>query len=113
MPIRVTGRIAPFVDGAFKVVEAGDLGGAYIKEVSATGLVTYQDTSDVEQTVQLSVGSGASVTSGTADPTGGAAGDAYIQVDASNVIQSLWRNVSGTWTEYTLPRGRRRGYAVR
>ena len=50
-------------------------------------------------------GTGASITSGTADPTGGAAGDAYIQVDASDVVQSLWRNVSGTWTEFTLPAG--------
>ena len=50
-------------------------------------------------------GSGASITSGTADPTGGSAGDAYLQVDASNVLQSVWRNVSGTWTEYALPSG--------
>ena len=50
-------------------------------------------------------GTGASITSGTADPSGGAAGDAYIQVDASNVVQSIWRNISGTWTEFTIPAG--------
>ena len=50
-------------------------------------------------------GTGAAITAGTADPTGGSDGDAYFQVDASSVVQSLWRNASGTWTEYTLPAG--------
>ena len=50
-------------------------------------------------------GTGAAITAGTADPTGGADGDAYFQVDSSSVVQSLWRNASGTWTEYTLPTG--------
>ena len=101
----VIGPIVPKVAGAFKVVASGDLGDIFVKSVSATGLVTYQDSSGDEQTLQLSTGSGSSVTSGTADPTGGAAGDAYIQVNASNVVQSLWQNVAGTWTEYTLPAG--------
>lgn len=48
-------------------------------------------------------GGGAAITAGTADPTGGSDGDAYIQVDASDVVQSLWRNDSGTWNEYTIP----------
>ena len=48
-------------------------------------------------------GTGATITAGTADPTGGSAGDAYIQVDASDNVQSIWRNAAGTWTEYTIP----------
>ena len=58
--------------------------------------------------VQLSgggSGSGASITAGTADPTGGSAGDAYFQVNSSSEVTSLWRNASGTWTEYILPAG--------
>ena len=55
--------------------------------------------------VQLSGGGGggATITAGTTDPTGGASGDAHIQVDASDEVQSLWRNGSGTWEEYTIP----------
>ena len=56
MPVRVIGRIAPFTDGAFKVVEAGDLGGLFVKSVTAAGLVTYQDANGVEQTRQLAGG---------------------------------------------------------
>ena len=48
---------------------------------------------------------GATITSGQADPSGGVDGDAYIQVDGSSVIQSLWRNNSGTWEEFTIPAG--------
>ena len=48
-------------------------------------------------------GSGSSLTVGTTDPTGGSSGDAYVQVDASNEVQSIWRNNSGTWAEYTIP----------
>ena len=48
-------------------------------------------------------GAGSSITSGTADPTGGAAGDAYVQVDVSDEIQSIWLNEAGTWAEYTIP----------
>ena len=55
---------------------------------------------------------GATITSGTADPAGGSAGDAYIQVDASSVIQSIWRNVAGTWTEYTLPAAAAGGFTL-
>ena len=48
---------------------------------------------------------GSTTTSGTADPSGGNAGDSYYQVNASNVIQSLWLNIAGTWTEFTLATG--------
>ena len=96
MPVRVIGRIAPFTDGAFKVVNAGDLGGLFVKSVSPDGLITYQDASGDEQTAQLaSATGGATVTSGTADPTGGSSGDAYIQVDGSDEVQSIWRNNAG------------------
>ena len=50
-------------------------------------------------------GTGAAITAGTADPTGGSGGDAYLQVNSSNVLQSVWRNASGTWTEYGLASG--------
>ena len=96
------GPIRPRVAGAFKIVESGDLGGVFVKSVTADGLVTYQDASDDEQTAQLSVGSGGSASAGTADPTGGSAGDVYLQVDSSDVLQSLWLNELGTWAEYTL-----------
>ena len=48
MPVRVIGRIAPFTDDAFKVVNAGDLGGLFVKSVSPDGLITYQDASGHE-----------------------------------------------------------------
>ena len=51
------------------------------------------------------LGGGASITVGTADPTGGAGGDIHIQVNATDVVQSIWRNNSGTWGEYTIPAG--------
>ena len=54
---------------------------------------------------QIGGAGGATVTSGTADPTGGAGGDQYLQVNASNVVESIWLNVSGTWSEFTLPSG--------
>ena len=62
-------------------------------------------TSWTKITGQSGPGGGSSFTSGTTDPTGGADGDLYIQIDASNVIQSIWNNISGTWTEYSLPSG--------
>ena len=100
----VIGPVRPKVAGAFKVVGVGDLGGVFVKSVTADGLVTYQDSSDAEQTTQLSTASGGgSFSAGTADPAGGAAGDAYLQVSASAVLQSVWLNESGTWTEYALP----------
>ena len=102
----VIGPVRPKVAGAFKVVAAADLGGLFVKSVTAAGLITYQDSSGDEQTAQLaSASGGATVTVGTADPTGGSDGDAYIQVDGSDVIQSIWRNNSGTWEEYTVPAG--------
>ena len=51
----------------------------------------------------VTLGGGATITSGTEDPSGGSDGDAYIQIDDSDVVQSLWRNNSGTWDEYTVP----------
>ena len=46
MPVRVIGRIAPFTDGAFKVVEVEDLGGLLVKSISVSGAVVYQDSND-------------------------------------------------------------------
>ena len=113
MPVRVIGRIAPFTDGAFKVVNAGDLGGVFIKSITAGGLVTYQDSSDVEQTVQLSTAAGGgSFSAGTADPAGGAAGDAYLQVSAANVVQSIWLNEAGYVGGIHIAGGRHRRHAL-
>ena len=47
-------------------------------------------------------GSGATFTSGTADPTGGAAGDIYYQVTDDDELVAVWWNVSGAWTEYNI-----------
>ena len=80
------------------------LTGEFVKSVSSTGLVTFQDSLGVEDTSQLDEG-GADIGVGTADPTGGSSGDAYLQVDASNILQSTWRNAAGTWIEYTVPQG--------
>ena len=43
----------------------------------------------------------ASWSNGMADPTGGAAGDGYLQFNASNVLTAVWLNVAGTWAGYT------------
>ena len=58
-------------------------------------------------TDQTGTGGGLSLTAGTANPTGGSDGDAYLQVDTSvpAEIQAIWRNVSNTWTPYALPVG--------
>ena len=58
-------------------------------------------------TDQTGTGGGLSLTAGTANPTGGSDGDAYLQVDTSvpAEIQAIWRNVSSTWTPYALPAG--------
>ena len=96
MPVRVIGRIAPFTDGAFKVVEAGDLGGMFVKSVSATGLVTYQDASGDEQTAQLSGGSGGfTLRTGSAAPAAslGASGDWYLRTSNGQ----FYEKVSTTW----------------
>ena len=59
-------------------------------------------------TDQTGTGSGASITAGTANPSGGSDGDAYFQVDITTPIPNvtvLWRNATGTWTPYNLPTG--------
>lgn len=48
---------------------------------------------------------GISFTVGTADPTGGSPGDLYIKVNGSNVIQSIHRRGSTSWSSFTLPTG--------
>ena len=84
---------------------ASDLGGAYVISITTGGLATVQLVDGTSTTVQIAGtgGGGSTLTAGIPDPTGGSAGDAYIQIDASNVVQSLWWNASGTWTEYTIP----------
>ena len=76
--------------------------GATVKSITEAGAVVLQDADGIEQTLTLSVG-GAIITSGEADPAGGTDGDAHFQVDASDVLQSIWHNFADTWTEYTLP----------
>ena len=85
-------------------VETSAILGAFVKSITPDGVATVQLADETETTVTLTAsGGGATITSGTADPTGGSAGDAYLQVDASDVVQSIWLNVMGTWTEYTIP----------
>ena len=93
-------------------VEATAILGEFCKtaaEVGDTITLVCQNDSETEYTVEFDVGGGsgggASIDVGTADPTGGSDGDAYIQVDGSDEIQALWTNASGTWEEYTLPAG--------
>ena len=87
-------------------VETSAILGAFVKSITPDGVATVQLADETETTVTLTAsGGGATITSGTADPTGGDAGDAYLQVDASSVVQSIWLNVMSTWTEYTIPSG--------
>ena len=89
-------------DACFLLSQAG---GAYVKSITTGGLATVQLATGVETTVQLSASGGGTWTRGTTDPTGGSAGDGYLQVNASDVLQSVWLNLAGTWTESTLPAG--------
>ena len=93
-------------------VKISDLIGTFVKSATPNGgtlTLTVQLADGSEDTVTFTppsgTGTGSSVTAGIADPTGGASGDSYIQIDALNVVQSLWWNNSGTWTEYMLPEG--------
>ena len=52
-------------------------------------------------------------TVGTADPTGGKNDDWHFQVDGSDNLTSIWRNVAGTWTEYILPASGSGGFTLR
>ena len=73
-----------------------------VSVVGSTLTIEYKDDSDVAQTASLTSGAGTSITSGTADPTGGSAGDLYVQVNAAAVVQAIWENIADTWTEYTI-----------
>ena len=95
------GNLSFFVGG----VAIDSLTGTFVKSVSDTGLVTYQDAAGAEMTAQLTTGGGGSVTSGTGNPSGGSAGDIYLQLSAGDVVQAIWVNVAGTWTEYGVPAG--------
>ena len=94
MPVRVVARVAPFTDGAFKVVEAADLGGEFVKDLTAAGLVTYQDANGVEQTRQLA-GGGFTLRTGSAAPATslGDSGDWYLRTSNGQWYQK----VSTTW----------------
>lgn len=80
--------------------------GGFVKNITAAGVVTIQNDDNAGSTreIQLTTGGGgSSISTGTANPTGGSAGDVYLQLDASDEVQSIWQNVSGTWTEYEIP----------
>ena len=106
--LHLTGDLGFFAGG----MDVGHLIGAFVKGVTQSGntlTLTVQNASGVEEEVAFTPsggsGTGATVTAGNADPTGGADGDAYIQIDGSNIIQAIWRNDSGTWVEYTIGTG--------
>ena len=83
---------------------AGAIAITSITVVGSTLTIGYKDENDAVQSEVFTAGSGAAITVGTADPSGGAAGDCYVQVNASNVVHSVWLNIADTWTEYTLIR---------
>ena len=99
---RLYAEYSPGIDGAG--IDVSALLGVFIKSVTAAGLVTYQDASDVEQTVQLAVG-GATVTTSFIDPTvdDGAGGDLHFKVDAQGVILSIWFRSPQQWAQLGLP----------
>ena len=80
-----------------------DLTGVFVKSVSATGLVTYQNAAGVEQTAQLSVGSGATITTSFVDPIDGSEGDLHFKVDALGMILSIWFRSNIQWAALGLP----------
>ena len=103
MTIPVISRIVPLGDsGAFSVIDAGDLGGAFVKSATTNGALIVQLSDGTEANIQLATASGVTVTTGTEDPTGGSAGDIYLQLNASDQIIAIWENESGTWAEYGL-----------
>ena len=81
------------------------LTGVFVKSVTAGGSVTVQDADGNEQTVQLATASGVTVTTGIPDPTGGSAGDLYLQLNASDQVIAFWENEAGTWAEYGIMGG--------
>ena len=99
---RLYAEYSPGIDGAG--IDVSALLGVFIKSVTAAGLVTYQDASDAEQTVQLAVG-GATVTTSFIDPTvdDGAGGDLHFKVDAQGVILSIWFRSPQQWAQLGLP----------
>ena len=108
MPIAFIDNLEFLFNGGRGILTS-QLNGAWVKSVAegtaGTLTITFVVADGTESTLEFTpVGSGgATVTSGTADPTGGANGNAYLQVNASNVLQSVWLRISGVWTEYTLP----------
>ena len=76
-----------------------------LTQIMAGTNITVDRTTAGQITIASSGGGGSSITSGQAAPSGGSSGDAYIQINPSSVITAIWENVSGTWTEYTLPAG--------
>ena len=109
MRLPLSSEIVPGLGGSIDAdLLKGVAGAVAITSIGVAGstlTIGYKDVNDAVQSVVLTAGSGASITSGTADPSGGAAEDFYLQVNASNLVQSVWLNVAGTWTEYTLPAG--------
>ena len=104
----VIGPVRPKVARAFKVVDVADLGGAFLKSVTAAGLVTYQRASDdTERTLQLNLGSGSTITRGFGEPAPdfGSNGDLHFRVTAANVIVSIHYKFEGAWIAMTLPAG--------
>ena len=95
------GPARPKVAGAFKVVDVVDLGGLFIKSVTAAGLITYQDANDTEQTIQISI-SGFDLHGGSAAPAAslGASGDWYLRFSNGQWLEK----VNTTWHgRYTPP----------
>ena len=120
MPNQSAGVNAAILSGDLRFsaggVRVGDLIGAFVRTASVSSNTLTLEVQNADGTFEDVTftpagggGGGSSITSGTADPSGGSSGDAYIQINTSSVITAIWENVSGTWTEYTLPAWRFRG----
>ena len=116
MPNQSAGVNAAILSGDLRFsaggVRVGDLIGAFVRTASVSSNTLTLEVQNADGTFEDVTftpagggGGGSSITSGTADPSGGSSGDAYIQINTSSVITAIWENVSGTWTEYTLPAG--------
>ena len=92
----VIGPVTPKVPGAFKVVTAADLGGAFVKSVSAAGLATVQLVDGTEAPIQIA-GGGTTMhfTDGVPAATVGADGD--VAWDTTGF--AIYSKAAGAWSQ--------------
>ena len=98
--LHLSGNLGFFAGG----VAVEFLTGAFVKSISDSGLVTVQNANGVEETGQLALSGGATVTVTVSAPTDtdGANGDVHFQVLAG-VVLAIWFKIAGAWHEFPLP----------